>query len=473
MQEGEFIVYRSDGERSPGGKLGLVILIALALSIPLFSIYALNADRHSYSEEAKRSIAEGWGGPQSVAGPLLVIPYKATTAETLVESGKSVTRTRTLDRELTLAPEAAEVATELTPDHRKRSIYETIVYDAAFKGAAHFAFPKDLARHGIEPASLDLSKAELRFGISDPRGLGVNPTVTADRQPLQLQPGGGANGGRGFFANVNASQLASQPIGVRYEFRLRGHSSLNVAPQAGQTIWKVHSAWPHPSFTGDYLPVTRSVGKQGFLASFEIGNLALGESLAATNADGSKNLIETLSPGTEPNAYQDGTPPAAPKLASINLVQPVDIYSQVDRATKYGFLFIGFTFLALWMFDVIGGVRVSSVEYLLMGVALIMFFVLLLAFAEVIGFGSAYVVASAAIAGLNTAYSSAVLKSWRRASFIGGLLAGLYAVLYVLLSLEDFSLLIGSMLLFVALAGVMYGTRRIDWSTPRSAEAAA
>ncbi len=106
MQEGEFIVYRSDGERSPGGKLGLVILIALALSIPLFSIYALNADRHSYSEEAKRSIAEGWGGPQSVAGPLLVIPYKATTAETLVENGKSVTRTRTLDRELTLAPEA-------------------------------------------------------------------------------------------------------------------------------------------------------------------------------------------------------------------------------------------------------------------------------------------------------------------------------------------------------------------------------
>jgi inner membrane protein len=154
-------------------------------------------------------------------------------------------------------------------------------------------------------------------------------------------------------------------------------------------------------------------------------------------------------------------------LAQINLIQPVDLYSQVNRATKYGFLFIGFTFLALLMFDVIGGVRVSAVEYLLMGAALVLFFVLLLAFAEVIGFTPAYILASAAIAGLNTAYAAAVLGSWRRAGFIGGLLVGLYAVLYILLSLEAFSLLIGSLLLFAALAGVMYATRRIDWGAPR------
>ena len=119
------------------------------------------------------------------------------------------------------------------------------------------------------------------------------------------------------------------------------------------------------------------------------------------------------------------------------------------------------------MFDVIGGVRVSAVEYLLMGAAIVLFFVMLLAFAEVIGFTPAYIVASAAIAGLNTAYAAAVLKSWKRAYFIGGLLVSLYAVLYILLSLEAFSLLIGSLLLFAALAGVMYGTRRVDWSSPR------
>jgi inner membrane protein len=125
------------------------------------------------------------------------------------------------------------------------------------------------------------------------------------------------------------------------------------------------------------------------------------------------------------------------------------------------------------MFDVIGGVRVSAVEYLLMGAALVLFFVLLLAFAEVIGFTPAYVLASSAIAGLNTAYASAVLASWRRAAFIGGLLTGLYAVLYVLLSLEAYSLLIGSLLLFAALGGVMYATRRIDWGGRQEELAAA
>ncbi|HWH17326.1 MAG TPA: inner membrane CreD family protein, partial [Allosphingosinicella sp.] len=155
----------------------------------------------------------------------------------------------------------------------------------------------------------------------------------------------------------------------------------------------------------------------------------------------------------------------------IDLVQPVDLYSQVNRAAKYGFLFIGFTFLAFLLFDVIGGVRVSAVEYLLVGAALILFFVLLLAFAEVIGFTAAYVLASAAIIGLNTAYSAAVLKSWRRALFIGGLLTALYVVLYILLSLEAFSLLIGSLMLFAALAAVMYLTRNLNWGGRAAAEA--
>ena len=172
-------------------------------------------------------------------------------------------------------------------------------------------------------------------------------------------------------------------------------------------------------------------------------------------------------PTRDDAAYRDRVEAGSLQTAQISLIQPVDLYSQVNRATKYGFLFIGFTFLALLMFDVIGGVRVSAVEYLLMGAALVLFFVLLLAFAEVIGFTPAYILASAAIAGLNTAYSAAVLGSWRRAAFIGGLLVGLYAVLYILLSLEAFSLLIGSLLLFAALAGVMYATRRIDWGARR------
>jgi inner membrane protein len=206
------------------------------------------------------------------------------------------------------------------------------------------------------------------------------------------------------------------------------------------------------------------VTAKGFDATYRIGNLALGRSLVSTADAGA--AAPAPQPGPQrysPTDAGGGDSAQAAQTAQIDLIQPIDLYSQVNRAVKYGFLFIGFTFLALLMFDVIGGVRVSAVEYLLMGAALILFFVLLLAFAEVIGFTAAYILASAAIAGLNTAYSAAVLGSWRRAGFIGGLLVGLYAVLYILLSLEAFSLLIGALLLFAALAGVMYATRRIDW----------
>jgi inner membrane protein len=454
--------YRS--ERSPGFKLVLAIVVAFVLTIPLFSIYLLAYDRESQSREAATSITAGWGGAQTMSGPLLVIPYRATATETVVQNGQSITRTNQVMRELTLAPEAVDVSTDVRPEVRKRSIYEVVVYDAKVQGRARFAFPSDLARTGVGPAIMDLSRAELRFGLSDPRGLGANPRVAADGRALRLQPGGGSGGGRGFFAWIDATQLTGRPLSVDFAYDFRGNASLSLAPQAGDTRWAVRSSWPSPSFGGDFLPGARSVGGKGFDATYRIGNLALGRSLASTDD-------AAPAPVPAPEAQQGGT--NAAETAQIDLIQTVDLYSQVNRAIKYGFLFIGFTFLALLMFDVIGGVAVSAVEYLLMGAALVLFFVLLLAFAEVIGFTPAYIVASAAIAGLNTAYSAAVLGSWRRAGSIGGLLVGLYAVLYILLSLEAFSLLIGSLLLFAALAGVMYATRRIDWGAKREAPTAA
>ncbi|HVM23760.1 MAG TPA: cell envelope integrity protein CreD, partial [Sphingomicrobium sp.] len=303
----------------------------------------------------------------------------------------------------------------------------------------------------------------------------ANPQVSADGRPLRLQPGGGSGGGRGFFAWIDASGLAARPLTVDFAYHFRGNEAISLAPQAGDTRWAVRSSWPHPSFGGEFLPAGRTIHDSGFAASYGVGNLALGRSLVSTGEVGAANMIERVPPPSRFSTTSTvASPDAGPvQTAQISLIQPVDLYSKVDRSVKYGFLFIGFTFLALLMFDVIGGVRVSPVEYLLMGAALVLFFVLLLALAEVVGFTPAYLLASAAIAGLNTAYSAAVLGSWRRAAFIGGLLVGLYAVLYILLSLEAYSLLIGSLLLFAALAGVMYATRRIDWGARRGEDTAA
>ena len=453
--------------RSPGAKLALAILAAVLLSLPLFTVWMLVYDRQQQSEFARTGITEGWGGPQVMSGPLLVIPYRADVVETVTENGRQVERTRQVWQKLTLAPEISDMATEIQPERRSRAIYEVVVFQALASGRARFAMPQDLARLGITVEQMDLSRAEIRFGLSDPRGLGANPHVTVAGQALRLQPGG-AQGSPGVFAWIDAGSLATQPLQVDYRYAFRGTGSLGLAPRAAETNWRLRSTWPSPSFQGGFLPAEREINAQGFNASYRVGNLALGQSLVSIGEDAPAVAADPARQADNPYGPGGATAvPAAPAVAGnqaqVSLIQPVDLYAQVDRAAKYGFLFIGFTFLAFLMFDVIGGVRVSIVEYLLVGASLVLFFVLLLALAEVIGFLGAYALAAAAITILNTAYSASVLKSWRRAGFIGALLAGLYAVLYVLLSLEAYSLLIGSVMLLIALSVVMYATRNLNW----------
>jgi inner membrane protein len=455
------------GERSPSAKLALAILVGLLLAIPLFTVWLLVYDRQSQSETARASIAAGWGGPQTLAGPILVIPYQAEVSETVTEANQQVTRSRRIWRELALSPFAANLQTSIRPESRQRSIYEAVVYEAALSGNARFALPADLGRFGVALEDLALDRAELRFGLSDPRGLfGSPPQVSIGGNRLGLQPGGGtpATNGAGFFSWVDARPLLARSIESKFAFSFRGNGWLSMQPSAGDTRWVVRSPWPHPSFQGGFLPVTRTISPEGFAAVYRVGNLALGRSLVNTGDASSRP------PPSEQRAMFAGGP-VGDYEARIDLVQPVDLYDRVSRSAKYGFLFIGFTFLAFLLFDVIGGVRVSPAEYLLVGAGLVLFFVLLLALAEVLGFMPAYLVASLAIIGLNTAYAAAVLKSWARAAYIGALLAGLYVVLYILLSLEAFSLLIGSLLLFVALAAVMYLTRNLDWAARRGAPA--
>ncbi|MGB5485673.1 cell envelope integrity protein CreD [Parasphingorhabdus sp.] len=449
-------------ERSPGRKFLMVLLMGFLITIPLFTVWLLNYDRQSQSETAQQSIVSGWGGKQVFAGPQIVLPYRAKITESVEENGKTVTRTNIVTRELFVAPELVTLDSKLNTETKKRAIYEVIVYDTAIAGSAVFKLPDDLERYGVTRDQIDFGRAELRFGLSDARGLAGDNKVVVNGKNLELQPGKGLGetGNSGFFAFVDGSALEAGAIEAEFNVRFKGHQSLTIAPNAGQTDWTVQSEWPHPSFAGSFLPESRTVAADGFKAKYVITNLALGTSLIATD------------PGqqVQPMRAQDmsyggpGYGNAVPASATVDLIQPVDLYGQVDRAAKYGFLIIGFTFVAFLLFDIIGGVRISSVQYILVGAALVLFFVLLLAFAEIIGFALAYVAASLATIGLITAYSASVLSSWRRASIIGGLLAGLYGAIYILLSLEAYSLLIGSLLIFAALAGVMFVTRRLDWS---------
>jgi len=435
-------------DRTPATKMLFAMLIAAVLAVPLFTVYLLVYDRQSQSRTAQASIAEGWGRAQVIAGPLLAIPYRVQTQATVSQGGTPVIQTTTVWRTLTLTPDVAALDTVVAPQVRRRSIYETVVYEARNRGSARFSLPADLGRFGVTRDALALDRAELHFGVSDAGGLfGAPPVVMAEGRRLDLQPGKGPRetSESGFFTTLDATALGTHPLQVRYDYQVRGNGSIALAPQGGDTAWTVRSSWPNPSFQGDVLPNHPSVSAKGFAATWRVGNLALGRALVSTEAD-------------QPTA--DGAPV---RQARVDLVTPVDVYDQVNRSVKYGFLFVGFTFMAFMMFDLIGGARVSPIELGLVGAGLVLFFVMLLAFAEVTGFAVAYVVAAGAIIGLLTAYSSAVLGSRSRAGFIAALLVALYGVLYVLLSLEAYSLLIGSLLLFAALAAVMYLTRSVDW----------
>ena len=454
-------------ERSPGWKLFLAGIIGIALVIPLMMVYALVWDRQEQSNVAQNSIAAGWGGPQVIVGPVLVIPYTTNSIETVDQNGRQTTRTVQVTKELFLSPETNALTTNLKPDRKRKSIYESVLFVAENVGKARFALPADFARYGIARDSLNLAGAELRFGISDARGLQADSKVVVNGTSLELQPGKGlsASGGSGFFTFVDWD--AESPMEVSYSYAIRGNKTLTLVPRGGETKWDVKSSWPSPSFAGDFLPTKRDVKSTGFTSSHAVTNLALGQALILTEDLGAPNLIDSRDYSSSVMVQSAPIAGGPSQAASIGLIEPVDLYSQVDRSVKYGFLFIGFTFLAFLMFDVIAGAKVAAAEYLLTGAGLVLFFVLLLAFAEVVGFMWAYLIAAGAITGLLTAYSAAVLKSWMRARFIGGLLVGLYATLYVLLNLEAYSLIIGSLLLFVALAVVMWATRAIDWGAKR------
>ncbi|MEO0591751.1 MAG: cell envelope integrity protein CreD, partial [Pseudomonadota bacterium] len=450
------------GERSPGVKLIIVGVIGAVLMVPLAMVFALVFDRQHQARVAQNSITAAWAGPQVVAGPLLVVPYTSRIEYTETVDGKPVQRTREARRTLYLSPAKQTIDATLDPEVRVRgSIHRTVVYEAAITGKARFALPPDLDRLGVNEEDLILDEAIVQMPISDPRGLQTDAQLSADGDTLDLRPGlGSKDEGTGVHAFFDWSE--GEEVTIAFTYGLRGSTAFSLVPRGEETDLAVNSAWRHPSFTGAFLPSegASDVSEDGFKASWSISNLALGQSLVSTEAP----RLPFIS--TEAEAYEFGmrSVPGVERAATIRLIEPVDLYKQVERSLKYGFLFIGFTFLTFLMFDIVGGARVASAEYGLTGAGLILFFVMLLAFAEVIGFGLAYLLASGAVIALLTSYSAAVLGGWRRAGFIAALLTGLYAVLYVLLNLEQFALVIGSLMLFVALAAVMFATRRVEWS---------
>lgn len=435
-------------------KLVLVLGMTLAILVPLTMVRGVIHERQEYRQQAVTDIARSYAGQQWFAGPVLVVPYRQLIEVEEPDATGVVRRTRRVqDSQWTFFPTALTVDGDLRPGIRQRGLHEVRVYEWHARAEASFdlVIPAD---PGPEQARR-IGQPYLSYGIGDVRGLVGTPELKVDGRRLALEQGQGVRRGEGLHVRLDVPAAGgTRTVRTRLDFVLAGTERLALVPLGHQNRFSLVSSWPHPSFEGSS-PRTRTIDASGFRAEWDIPGLASNaqrsflEGMAAERGRAGASGAENGSAGME--------------SVGVSLVDPVDVYAKTDRATKYGLLFVLLTFIGFFIFELTRQLPIHPIQYGLVGLALAMFFLLLLSLSEHFRFGWSYLGAGVACIGLITFYLSAVLRSVSRALGFAAMLATLYAALYGLLVSEDNALVLGSGLLFVVLAALMTITRHVDW----------
>ncbi len=426
--------------RSPGFKVLLIVLLTVAMAVPLFFIQLALSDREQTATGAVADVANGWGGPQVVAGPILLVPY--TTVRQDIVDGRQVESTQRSTA--VLLPENLNLNVQAGTGTRSRGIFAVPVYRADI--AMHATFDKAAMAALTPPGATVLwDQAAVEIRVSDSHGLADNVVLMANGHPVAFGPGvSAADNSR--LSGIQAPLALSEPTNLVLDtkFTLRGSREFSLSPLGRRTTATIQSPWDSPSFFGAFLPTTRDVTKDGFKASWTVPYLARGFGQAFADSDAAMALLERPAFGAR-------------------FYQPVDHYQLVERSLKYAILFVALAFLVFFVVETVSPQRLHAVQYALVGSAQVLFYLLLLSLSEHIGFALAYLIAAAATVALTSLYAVSALASRARAGVLCVVLGAIYALLYVILNAEDYALLIGSGLLFAALAATMYVTRRINW----------
>lgn len=431
-------------------KAAIVFGLTLALLVPLAMVANLVSERSQRQEEVVADIAASFAGAQHLFGPVLVVPYSEHWQETIetVKNGEKDQRVvdHAESRSLYIMPEQLDVAGNLAVETKHRGLFKvrSYVLDAKFEGRFSLVpgFGATETRHG---GTISFGRPYVAVSVADMRGVLDAPGFDWNGKRHPFEQGAWFIQSPGMHASLEELDNLSQPAAAPFSFtlKLRGLEDLNFVPAGRQTHVKLASSWPHPGFHGRFLPDPQGqqVGAEGFSAAWAVNALA-------------SNVAESLSRCRETNCYDS---------FGVRLVDPVNIYSLSDRATKYGFLFVCLTFAAIFLYEVLQRLAIHPAQYTLVGLALAMFFLLLLSLSEHIGFALAYLAATFACVGLIVFYLAGVMGSLKRAGSAGAMLLGLFASLYGLLQSEDNALMLGSLLLFALLAAAMAATRHVDW----------
>jgi inner membrane protein len=444
-----------------GLKILLVLAMTLAILVPLTMIRGTINERQRYRVQAVDSIARSYAGAQSFVGPVLVVPF-VETVEVEEKDAQGVTHKvlRAQSGRWTYFPETLDLGGVLKPGTRKRGLHEVRVYEWQGQADAHFDVTVPADTDLLRPRRI--GRPWLSYGVADVRGLMGAPRLRVAGVETALEQGLGGRDGAGVHARLAAPRAGERlAFDSRLEFVFGGTESLALVPLGKRNRVALASTWPHPQFGGSFLPRTRAIDSKGFRARWEVSSLAT-SAQAQYNAGRTVPRVISDAAGSH-GAGVDGIGVEGLDAIGISLVDPVNVYSQADRASKYGLLFVLLTFVGFFMFELIKQLPIHPIQYGLVGLALAIFFLLLLSLSEHIAFAWAYLVASMACIGLLGFYLSHVLRSRARGLGFAAMLATLYAALYGLLVSEDNALVLGSGLLFLILAAIMVVTRKVDW----------
>ena len=436
-------------------KLGIIGFIALLLLIPLQMISGKISERSSFLEEAKREVAHSWTGSQKVLGALIVVPYEVHEDVVVInnvskEQNKSIKKT--LHYKLVI-PNKLTLKANIKNSMRHKGIYNVPVYTSSINIDGQVSNDSLMKVMGAinaiesEGKKVIIKNPYFSMVLSDPRGINSIPTLKWEDENIPFNPGSELE----TYVNGLHAQLPSfdlkktTDISFSYQLALRGMEKLSFIPVGVETKLNVESKWPHPQFIGSFLPTESKIDSNGYVADWNVTSFA-------------SNIFDKIE-----NCENGDCSDLFYSAIGIKHIETVDVYLQSERSVKYGMLFIGLSFITFFIFETLMKLPIHPIQYGLVGFANATFYLLLISLSESIAFGFAYLIASICCSALLLLYLKPVLKKAKYAYVFSGVLSALYGVLYIIISLEDLALMMGSILIFTALAIVMYSTRNIDW----------
>lgn len=421
-------------------KIGTIIVIMVLLLIPTSMIRGLITEREETGKDAVTEVSAKWGEEQTLIGPYLSVPYTKYTKETSSKTGEE--RIISSTEYLYFLPEDLTINGDLIPEKRYRGIYEIVVYNSKIKLTGTFN-GVSAEQLGIAAGDVHFDRAHLNIGIDDLRGIEKQVSLQWNGEASYFNPGlvGSDIAVSGINASVAVDSNGKNTCTFSFELELKGSQLLYFTPVGKVTDINVSSKWADPGFNGAFLPDRHSVTPEGFSANWNILHL-------------NRNFPQSWK-GSEYSVRKDAF--------GVDLLLPVDSYQKTYRSIHYAILFIAFTFLVFFFIEVMQRVFIHPIQYLLVGLSLVVFYTLLLSISEFMKFNYAFILSAAATILLITLYVKAILRSLKLMFLISGILLILYTFIFIVIQLQDMALLIGSIGIFFVLCLVMYFSRKIDW----------